>query len=212
MTALVSVRGVTHRYGDATILRDVSLEIGAGEFVALAGRSGSGKSTLCHLIAGIEPPDVGQVNVEGRSASTVEDWGLSALLPQRLALAEELSVRENALLPCWLRGVEAPDDLLDALALAGIADAPAGQTSLGEQQRTALARVLALRPRLALLDEPTAHQDDDNVKRVLKALLTAQRDGTTVVVATHDDRVLEAASRVVRLAGGVVSDPSDPSA
>ena len=207
MTGLLSVRAVTHRYGDATILHDVSMEVAAGELVALAGRSGSGKSTLCHLMAGLEPPDTGQVLVDGSPASSVEDWAVTALLPQRLALTEELSVLENALLPCWLRGVEAPDDLLDGLALAGIADAPAGQTSLGEQQRTALARVLALRPRLALLDEPTGHQDDDNVERVLDALRSAQRAGTTVVVATHDDRVLDAASRVVRLAGGVVVQP-----
>jgi ABC-type lipoprotein export system ATPase subunit len=204
--SLLSVRGVTHRYRDATILRDVYLEADAGEFVALAGRSGSGKSTLCHLIAGIEAPDVGQILVDGSLAGSVDDWAVAALLPQRLALAEELSVAENALLPCWLRGMQPPEDLLASLALAGIADAPAGQTSLGEQQRTGLARVLCLRPRLALLDEPTGHQDDDNVERVLEALRTAQRDGTTVVVATHDDRVLEAASRVVRLAGGAVVD------
>ena len=203
-TARLEVRAVTHAFGQATVLHDVSLQVAAGELLALAGRSGSGKSTLCHLAAGLDAPSHGEVLVDGVPASSVDDWTVTALLPQRLALAEELSVAENALLPCWLRGVPPPQDLLRSLQLDAIADAPASRTSLGEQQRTALARTLALRPRLALLDEPTGHQDDDNVERVLAALVAAREAGTTVVVATHDDRVLEAASRVVRLSGGRV--------
>ena len=204
MTAVLQVRGVTHAYGSATVLHDVWLDVHEGELLALAGRSGSGKSTLCHLAGGLERPGSGEVLVEGAPAHDVEDWAVTALLPQRLALAGELSVGENALLPCWLRGRQPPDGLLASLALQDIAHAASAQTSLGEQQRTALARALALRPRLVLLDEPTGHQDDDNVVRVVDAVRAAADCGTTVVVATHDDRVLEAASRVVRLDGGRV--------
>lgn len=204
MTPLLEVQGVTHAFGTATVLHDVSLDVAPGELLALAGRSGSGKSTLCHLAAGLDVPSQGRVLVDGAPAVDVDDWTVTALLPQRLALAEELSVAENALLPCWLRGVAPPDGLLRSLQLDAIADAPAARTSLGEQQRTALARTLSLRPRLALLDEPTGHQDDENVERVLAALLAAREAGTTVVVATHDDRVLAAAGRVVRLSGGRV--------
>jgi ABC-type lipoprotein export system ATPase subunit len=204
MTPVLQVRGVTHAYGTATVLHDVWLDVEPGELLALAGRSGSGKSTLCHLAAGLERPGAGEVLVDGDHASGATDWSISALLPQRLALAGELSVAENALLPCWLRGVSPPEDLLASLALLEISQAASAKTSLGEQQRTALARALSLRPRLVLLDEPTGHQDDDNVVRVLDALTAAVDAGTTVVVATHDDRVLDAASRVVRLEGGRV--------
>lgn len=204
MTPVLQVRGVTHAYGTATVLHDVWLDVEPGELLALAGRSGSGKSTLCHLAAGLERPGAGEVLVDGDHASGATDWSTSALLPQRLALAGELSVAENALLPCWLRGVSPPEDLLASLALLEISQAASAKTSLGEQQRTALARALSLRPRLVLLDEPTGHQDDDNVVRVLDALTAAVDAGTTVVVATHDDRVLDAASRVVRLEGGRV--------
>jgi len=204
VSALLEVRGVTHAFGPATVLHDVTLDVAAGELLALAGRSGSGKSTLCHLAAGLGAPSSGEVLVAGAPARGIEDWAVTALLPQRLALAEELTVAENALLPCWLRGMTPPDGLLRSLQLEDVAGAPVSRTSLGEQQRTALARTLSLRPRLALLDEPTGHQDDDNVERVLAALVAAREAGTTVVVATHDDRVLEAATRVVRLAGGRV--------
>lgn len=204
MTPVLQVRGVTHAYGSATVLHDVWLDVEPGELLALAGRSGSGKSTLCHLAAGLESPGSGDVLVAGAPASGVDDWQVCALLPQRLGLAGELSVGENALLPCWLRGVDPPAELLASLSLHDIAHAASSQTSLGEQQRTALARALSLRPRLVLLDEPTGHQDDDNVVRVLDALSTARDAGTTVVVATHDDRVLKAASRVIRLESGRV--------
>ena len=191
------------------MLDDVTLLVAAGEVVALVGRSGSGKSTVCQLAFGLERPDHGDVLVDGAPVQPSAPWSLVAFQPQRLGLADELGVEENALLPCWLAGVAPPTDLLDSLALDQIASRPAGLTSLGEQQRTGVARALCLRPRLVLLDEPTAHQDDDNVDRVLAAVTEAAREGSAVLVATHDPRVVATADRAVHLDGGrVVAAPA----
>lgn len=202
---LLHVDHVTHALGSgsAPVLRDVDLEIGSAQVVALAGRSGSGKSTLCHLVAGLGTPGSGRILVDGRAADQVQDWAVVALLPQRLALVDELSIAENILLPTVLAGrrptAADPGLVITALGLDPVADRLAIQASLGEQQRAALARALVLAPRLAVLDEPTGHQDDDHVELVLAALVAARDRGTAVLVATHDDRVLAVADRVVRL-------------
>lgn len=203
--AVVEAVGVGHDVpGRPRVLDDVDLVVRRGELVVVAGRSGSGKSTLCHLVAGVGRPTRGAVTVLGRPAHEWSDWTRVALLPQRLALVPELSVAENVSWPYLLAGVQAdPGPLLDALALGHIAHALVGSTSLGEQQRTGLARALACAPDLAVLDEPTGHQDDANVGRVLAAL--ASRDASTaVLVATHDERLLAVADRVVTLDGGRV--------
>ncbi|MGK5680631.1 ABC transporter ATP-binding protein [Actinoplanes sp. URMC 104] len=200
---MISVRDVSHR----SFLHDVTLSLPAAELAVLAGRSGSGKSTLCHLIAGVMPPTSGEVLVADRPAYPAPDWATVSLLPQRLALEPDLTVAENVLLPATLRGATPalPDELLERLGLAAIAGRPARETSLGEQQRTALARALVLSPAVAVLDEPTAHQDDEHVGMVLEALTAVVRSGTLAVVATHDQRVIDVAGTVVRMRSGSVA-------
>jgi ABC-type lipoprotein export system ATPase subunit len=203
--SLVRVDGVTHRRAAVTILRDVDLRLEPARLTVLAGRSGSGKSTLCHLVAGVMRPSTGAVSVADGPAHRVRDWAVVSLLPQRLALAAELTVAENALLPARLRGrTPAPPDLIERLGLDAIADRPARETSLGEQQRTALARALVLGPAVAVLDEPTGHQDDEHVGLILDAVMTAARAGTLVLVATHDQRLIDVADETVNLRSGRV--------
>jgi ABC-type lipoprotein export system ATPase subunit len=202
---VIRVDNVTHRRGTVTILRDVSLSLGGAALVVLAGRSGSGKSTLCHLVAGVMRPSAGSVLVADGPAHRVRDWAVVSLLPQRLALAPELSVAENALLPARLRGRAVDPLLLESLGLDAIADRPVHETSLGEQQRTALARALVLGPSVAVLDEPTGHQDDEHVGLLLDAVVTAARAGTLVLVATHDQRVIDVADETVRLRSGRIA-------
>ena len=199
---MIRLDNVTHRRGTVTILRDVSLSLGDAALVVLAGRSGSGKSTLCHLVAGVMRPSAGSVLVADGPAHRVRDWAVVSLLPQRLALAPELTVAENALLPAQLRGRPVDPELLGRLGLDAIADRPVHETSLGEQQRTALARALVLGPSVAVLDEPTGHQDDEHVGLILNALVAAARAGTLVLVATHDQRVIDVADETVRLRSG----------
>jgi putative ABC transport system ATP-binding protein len=212
---LLRVEQVTHVLGGAgsvPVLQGVDLHLAAAQVLALVGRSGSGKSTLCHLIAGLGRPGSGQILVAGRPAHQVEDWAVVSLLPQRLALVEELTIAENIALPTVLAGRDVAADqvrlVVEALDLGAVADRLSGQASLGEQQRAALARALVLRPRLAVLDEVTGHQDDEHVDLVLQALGGARERGTAVLVATHDDRVLAFADRVVRLQHGQVVDPA----
>ncbi|HEX5203798.1 MAG TPA: ATP-binding cassette domain-containing protein [Actinoplanes sp.] len=200
--SLVEVRSVGHANG---VLRDVSLSLPPATLAVLAGRSGSGKSTLCHLIAGVMRPSAGEVLVGGKPAHRAVDWATVSLLPQRLALEPELSVAENVLLPAGVRGASTDRGLLDRLGLAGIAARPARDTSLGEQQRTALARALVLTPAVAVLDEPTAHQDDEHVELVLTAVRAAVDAGSLAVVATHDQRVIDIADTVVRLSSGQIA-------
>lgn len=216
MTVL-SVSAVSHAYGDGAervlVLDDVSLHVDAGEVVCVAGPSGSGKTSLCHLAAGFEVPMSGTVTVDGTASTALDDWAVVAALPQQHGLLGELSVRANVALPGQRSGRGSPrlsqlpelpevQRLLDALDLAGLADRAVDETSLGEQQRAALARALVLSPRLAVLDEPTGHQDDDHVAQVLAAVRQSTAYGTGVLVASHDDRVLEAADRVLRLDRG----------
>ena len=211
--SLVEVHDVSHTRGSGAaateVLRRVDLSLAPATTVVLAGRSGSGKSTLCHLIAGVMPPTGGRVLVGGRPAYPAADWATVSLLPQRLALDPELTVAENVLLPAGLRGRDAGADLLDRLGLTAIAGRPARDTSLGEQQRAALARALVLGPAVAVLDEPTAHQDDDHVHLVLEALRAAVAQGTLTLVATHDQRVIDIADVVVRMHSGAVESRDD---
>jgi ABC-type multidrug transport system ATPase subunit len=202
---VVSVVGVSHAFGRTPpVLHDVSFDVAESELVVLAGRSGSGKTTLLHLVAGVMHPTSGTVSVLDRDADSWSDWAVVALMPQRSAVAPELTVRENIGLSAALRGAEVDPTLLAALGLHEIADRPATETSLGEQQRISAARALALKPRLALLDEPTGHQDDDHVDLVLAALRHAGENGTALLVATHDQRVIDVADRVVHLDQGRV--------
>lgn len=209
---LLRVEQVTHGlggHGTPAVLHDVDLTVDDVGIVALAGRSGSGKSTLSHLVAGLGTPRSGRITIDGHPAHAVADWGRVSLLPQRLAMVEELSIAENVLLPTVLAGRTHPPDegerLIADLGLGDVASRGATAASLGEQQRAALARALVLRPRLAVLDEPTGHQDDARVELVLAALTGARDRGTAVLVATHDDRVLAIADRVVRLHQGRIA-------
>jgi ABC-type lipoprotein export system ATPase subunit len=200
--SLVEVSGMSHVRGSVTVLHDVDVRLGPGRLTVLAGRSGSGKSTLCHLVAGVMTPTAGTVRVDDRPAHRVRDWAVVSLLPQRLALAGELTVAENALLPARIRRRTADTDLLERLGLAGIAGRPVHQTSQGERQRTALARALVLGSSVAVLDEPTGHQDDEHVGMVLDAVKAAVSGGTLVLVATHDERIIDVADDVLRLRSG----------
>ncbi len=211
--AVLVVDQVTYDVGARhPLLADVSLTARASEVVALVGRSGSGKTTLCHLAAGLGRPTSGRLLLGGRPAHDVADWSTVALLPQRLGLVDELTVEQNVLLPVALRGHarrgergDAAEQLLAALDLTSLRARVAGQTSIGEQQRTALARALVLRPRLAVLDEPSAHQDDEHVALVVAAMDVAREAGVALLVATHDERLVGAADRTVHLAGGRVT-------
>lgn len=201
--------GVQHgeRSPGVPIVHHVDVDLPAGRLVVLLGRSGSGKSTLCQLIAGLEAPDHGQVLVDGRPAHEVRDWATLALLPQRFGLPPELTATECISLPAWLRGRTLPPTLIEDLDLDHLADRLTTEASRGEQQRVALGRAAVLGPRVLVADEPTSHQDEAHTERVLQVLTSCAASGSLVVVATHDERIADAADDVIRLAtGSSVSD------
>jgi len=200
--ARLVVRGVTKRYGDTHAVDDVSFELPAGEIGVMLGRSGSGKSTLLMLLGGWLPPDAGDTGV----AST--DWTTVGYLPQRFGLLPELTVAENVALPLRLAG--SPDDarvaeLLDELGLSPLATRLPSETSIGQQQRIALARALVQRPALLLADEPTSHQDRRSADRVWGAIAAARGEGTACLVATHDPAAADHADRVWEIADGRIA-------
>jgi putative ABC transport system ATP-binding protein len=196
-------------------LRGVSLDVHPGEVVALLGRSGSGKTTLLNCLLGWETPDSGSVHVPGARTPSAADWAKVAVVPQRFGLLEELSLADNVGLPARLAGHADPRAAalatLGILRLEHLADRMPHEVSLGEQQRTALARALVVRPRFLIADEPTGRLDEDlsaHVLDTLRAVYAAA--GTGVLIASHDPVVVASADRVVRLSDGLVEAAASP--
>ena len=205
MIPLIRLEGVHKRYRlraeTVHAVAGISLSLDAGTVTGLVGPSGSGKSTLISLIVGWERPDDGVVL---RDASILDDWASIAVVPQELGLLPELSLEENIGLPLRIdRNLSAHrPDLLDRLNLAGLATRLPEETSLGEQQRTAVARAAIATPRVLVADEPTSHQDEDHALDVAALLHETAADGSAVLIATHDERVLAGVDRVVRIQDG----------
>jgi putative ABC transport system ATP-binding protein len=198
--------GINKRFGDVHAVASAELQLPAGAFGAILGRSGSGKSTLLSILAGWQSPDRGAVAVAPDDAEpSTLPWHRLAYLPQRFGLMPELSVRENVELPARLVPTADHDwieTLLRDLGLAGFADRLPAETSIGQQQRTAVARALALKPALLLADEPTAHQDAAWRERTLDILERAAADGTTLLVATHEPAIAERATHLWQMTAG----------
>jgi len=197
-----------YRRGPETIhaLVDGTVDLERGEVGALLGRSGSGKSTLLTVLAGLAQPDGGTLRYAlGAAAPADLPWRELAFLPQRFGLLPELSVRENVEFPARLSGSAANvEGLLERLGLDELADRPPHETSIGQQQRTALARALVLRPVVLLADEPTSHQDAGWRDAVWHTLVEAAESGTACLVATHEEEIARYANRVWQVDGGVV--------
>ena len=216
---VVRVRGLSKTYEEAgtphAVLRDVSLDVEEGACVALLGRSGSGKSTLLNLIAGIDEADEGNVEVAGRSITTMSDRertlfrrGSIGFVYQFFNLIATLSVLDNVKLPLDLAevGADAADiarEMLAHVGLAGRERSYPDRLSGGEQQRVAIARALAASPLLVLADEPTGNLDADTGDTILRLLLGLTRSrGRTLIVATHSRAVAAEADTVLRVEDG----------
>jgi putative ABC transport system ATP-binding protein len=194
---------LTKRYGGATVVEDASLDVRAGELGVLLGRSGSGKSTLLMAVGDWLKPDSGRAHTPGPR------WRETAHLAQRFGLIPELSVAENVGLPLRLRGAiddARVADVLRRLGLSELRDRLPGETSIGQQQRTALARALVDHPGAVLADEPTSHQDAGSAALVWHALDAACAEGTACLVATHDEAASTHADRVWRIEDGHIVD------
>ncbi len=200
-------------------LRGVSLEVRSGEYVAVAGPSGSGKSTLLQLIGGIDVPSAGFVEILGTRLDTLRDSELTRLrltrlgfVFQRFHLLPVLTAQENVELPMAEAGVTARERrerarvLLAYVGLEQRASHRATQLSGGEMQRVAIARALANRPALLLADEPTGELDAATGEEILNLFRRLNRDGTTLVVVTHDENLASEAGRVIHMRDGRICD------
>ena len=215
-TALVK----TYRQGDEEIraLRGVDISVDRGEFLAITGASGSGKSTLLHILGGLDRPDSGEVWLDGRSLSRLDDEALALIRRRRLGfvlqffnLLPTLTAAENAAFPLLLDGddeaLARASRSLDRVGLADRVEHRPSQLSGGEQQRVALARALVTEPAVVLADEPTGNLDSKTGMEILELLKATAEAGQTIVMVTHDEKAARVADRIVGLKDGLLEVP-----
>jgi putative ABC transport system ATP-binding protein len=217
---VVVARDLSRRYGagDTAVdaLRGVSLAIPRGHLTAVMGPSGSGKSTLMHILAGLDKPSAGSVEIDGIELTTLKDNDLTRLRRKHIGfvfqffnLLPMLSAEENVLLPLSIAG-ERPDaawvaELLDATGLTDRRAHRPSELSGGQQQRVAVARALVSKPTVLFADEPTGNLDSQTSSEILGLLRGAvDTYGQTTVMVTHDPRAATIADRVLFLADGVI--------
>jgi putative ABC transport system ATP-binding protein len=217
---LIELHQVAKRYdGGPPAVDDISLTVRPGEAVAILGPSGSGKSTVLNLIAGLDRPTTGTVTVAGTRVDELGESGSARYRRTRIGmvfqffnLLDDLTVRDNVLLPAQLAGTPRAqararaEELLETLGIAKHARAYPGRLSGGERQRVAVARALINRPALLLADEPTGALDTASGHEVRALLAQLNADGQTVLLVTHDLALAQScATRTVRLIDGRIA-------
>jgi putative ABC transport system ATP-binding protein len=202
--------GVGKRFGGRAVLQDISLELAAGEYIAILGESGIGKSTLLNAIAGLEPVDAGQIFFDAREITRMDDDSLTLLrrdhygfVFQAFHVLPQLSVEQNVGLPLLLRGINDVSRVRKMIADVGLggreASAPR-ELSGGELQRVAIARALVGAPKLVLADEPTGNLDPENAGQVLALFRKqAKERGAAAILATHSEQAAAGCDRRYRL-------------
>jgi putative ABC transport system ATP-binding protein len=219
---IIEARGLTKVIDTGThrveILRGVDFAVPAGQFVAIMGASGSGKSTLLGLLAGLDTPSAGEIILDGVEISGLSEDKLAVVRGRKIGfvfqsyqLIPTLTAEENVLLPYELSGGDVSSgmararELLTSVGLSDRLDHYPVQLSGGEQQRVALARAFMVKPPILMADEPTGNLDSANGAHVLELLVALnRREGTTLVLVTHDHALTEHADRIVTLRDGKI--------
>ncbi|WP_327355189.1 ABC transporter ATP-binding protein [Streptomyces sp. NBC_01304] len=218
--AVVRLENVRKEYGEAAALDGMSLEIRAGEAVAVMGPSGCGKSTMLNMVAGLDRPTSGKILVHGEDLGKLGEKGLALFRRHRIGmifqffnLIDDLTALDNVALAAQLTGTPARQarrralELFDELGIADRRHAYPAVLSGGERQRVAAARALMNRPALLLADEPTGALDSRSGEQVMDLLLDLNQIGQTLLLVTHDERLAtRCASRVIRMADGRIAD------
>jgi putative ABC transport system ATP-binding protein len=214
MSTVLELNNIYKIYGDLHALDDVNLKVEKGEWVSIMGPSGSGKSTLMNIIGCMDKPTKGQVILDGVDISKESSKGLTVirrdkigLIFQQFHLVNYLNALENVMLAQYYHSVPDEKEAMEALSRVGLADRAKhlpSQLSGGEQQRVCVARALINQPEIILADEPTGNLDDRNEEIVVDLFRELHKDGTTLVVVTHDPEVGEVAQRQVVLRNGKI--------
>jgi lipoprotein-releasing system ATP-binding protein len=223
---LVSAKVVSKSYAmgrrTLTVLRDLTIAVGRGEFLALRGASGAGKSTLLHLLGGLDSPDSGEIWFAGQNLARFSPNDLAQLRRTRVGfvfqafhLMPELDALENVCLPARIARLPVDEaisrgrDLLSRVGLKERMEHRPSELSGGERQRVALARALINQPDLVLADEPTGNLDSHTGGEIIDLLCTLVSERrTTLVIATHDPNVAARAPKVVHLVDGQITEPA----
>jgi putative ABC transport system ATP-binding protein len=226
---VIRARDIQKRYVDGAaevrVLDGLSLDVAAGEFVAVIGPSGSGKSTLLHILGGLDVHYTGQVEVASRSLAGLHERDLASFrntevgfVFQSFHLIQNLSALENVLLPSYF-GKSSPSEAerkraqesLERVGLAGKVSRSPSKMSGGERQRVAIARALFNRPKVLFCDEPTGNLDAVTGKEIIELFHALHREGLTLLAVTHEERMSAAAGRVLRLKEGrLVAEGATP--
>jgi putative ABC transport system ATP-binding protein len=216
---VIRLDSVGKSYGAQPVLRDVSLSVADGELLSLVGRSGSGKSTLLHIMGGLDRRYSGKASVLGHDLHALDDRRLArfrnrevGFVFQAFNLLDHLTARENVKLPSYfsdaaLAADDADRQAVEALARVGIGDKTESRPSAlsgGQKQRVAIARALYHSPKLLLCDEPTGNLDSETGAQIIELFRALNKDGLTLVIVTHEERVSSVASRVLRLEDGAL--------
>lgn len=220
---MISMTNVQKHYGDLHVLQDINLEVPRGQVVVVLGPSGSGKSTLCRTINRLEPIDSGEIRIEnvvlpeeGRDLAKLRaDVGM---VFQSFNLFSHKTILENVTLgPLKVRKASKADataraiELLNRVGVGTQKDKYPAQLSGGQQQRVAIARSLAMSPKVLLFDEPTSALDPEMVSEVLDVMVSLAKEGMTMVVVTHEmGFARKAADRVIFMADGQIVEDTDP--
>lgn len=222
-SAYIVCRNINKWYGTHHVLKNVSLEVKRGEVIVIIGPSGSGKSTFIRTINGLEEIQQGEIIVDGISLSdNISDIEAirkeTGMVFQQFNLFPHMTIKENIILaPIWVRkipkekAVKIALELLERVGILDQADKYPGQLSGGQQQRAAIARALAMQPKIMLFDEPTSALDPEMIKEVLDVMKTLAESGMTLLIVTHEmNFAREVADRIIFFDGGEIIESGSP--
>ena len=216
---LLEVKNVSKIYGDLHALKEVNFQVRKGEWVAIMGSSGSGKSTMMNIIGCMDKPSIGEVILDGQNITKESQNSLTkirrekiGLIFQQFHLIPYLTALENVMVAQYYHSIPDEEEALQALERVGLKDRAKhlpSQLSGGEQQRVCIARALINSPEIILADEPTGNLDEVNEKIVIEILKQLHKEGSTIIVVTHDLEVGDVAERKIILEYGKIVDVID---
>jgi putative ABC transport system ATP-binding protein len=196
------------------VLKGINMKIDKGEFVSIIGPSGSGKSTMLNMVGALDRPTTGEVLIDGKKISALNDNELAHIRGEKIGfvfqlfnLVPRLSALENVTLPMWFRGhidEERAKEVLSEVGLGNRLHSKPNQLSGGERQRVAIARALANSPEVIVADEPTGALDSKTGTEIINILKKIHREGNTLILVTHDSKISAQAERIVKIMDGSI--------